>query len=323
MSEPSAVAVSIVVPCFNAEATVVRALDSIAAQEGGDSSIEVLVVDDGSSDGSASVVAAYFAGHPSLRGRLVRLEANSGVSVARNAGLEAARGEFVLFLDADDELKPDCCRRLLACQKADGADIVACNALRLFVDGRQKAYSSEHGKRLFSGEDFPLQTACHSLFDTSCAKLYRREMLIARGIRFQPGLAFGEDTLFANAAALAASVISVDFDHCGYVYQDNLDSCSNTIDVRRRLASLERVLHGLTQCLDDKRSPLLLRKACECLWSVRKFAGGQRREILPELVGSPLWREVLFPVITAHGKWKHRLCAWLLDRKRFWGIGLW
>ena len=86
--------VSVVIPCYNARRYIDAALHSVAAQQWPD--VEVIVVDDGSTDGSAQHIEAR---HPSVR--LLR-QANQGVAAARNAGIAAARGEWVAFLDADD-----------------------------------------------------------------------------------------------------------------------------------------------------------------------------------------------------------------------------
>lgn len=92
--------VSIVTPVFNREALVERAVASCLRQDEQD--WEQIVVDDGSTDGSAAAVAR----HRDARIRLLRHERNRGVSPARNTGVRAARGRWVLFLDSDDELLP-------------------------------------------------------------------------------------------------------------------------------------------------------------------------------------------------------------------------
>lgn len=91
--------VSVVMPVYNGEAYLATAIDSVLGQTQPD--VELVVVDDGSSDGSAAILARY--------GDRIRVlhQANAGVSAARNAGVAAARGEFLAFLDSDDWWEPD------------------------------------------------------------------------------------------------------------------------------------------------------------------------------------------------------------------------
>ena len=97
MSQASSI--SVVIPCYNGAAYVREALDSVLAQT--QPVLEVLVIDDGSTDDSAAIAEAY--GAPV---RVIR-QANQGESVARNRGLDEAKGEWVAFLDADDLWKPE------------------------------------------------------------------------------------------------------------------------------------------------------------------------------------------------------------------------
>ncbi len=103
MKKPSCPpAVSVVVPCFNACETLAATLDSAARQTFGDT--EIIVVDDGSTDGSPAIVAAFVQSDP--RFRLIT-QANGGVSSARNAGIGAANGRLIALLDSDDLWAPD------------------------------------------------------------------------------------------------------------------------------------------------------------------------------------------------------------------------
>ena len=100
-------AISIIVPVYNAEKTLPRCIDSILAQTFTD--YELILVDDGSSDGSLSVCSAYAARDSRIR---VLHQENAGVSAARNAGLDAAAGKYIMFCDSDDEVEPEWCALL-------------------------------------------------------------------------------------------------------------------------------------------------------------------------------------------------------------------
>lgn len=97
--------ISVIIPMFNAEATIIKSLDSVKNQNT-EEAFEILVVNDGSTDGSVQTVQAYSAANPEMSIKLIN-QANKGVSAARNAGLRLAEGEFIALLDADDEWLPD------------------------------------------------------------------------------------------------------------------------------------------------------------------------------------------------------------------------
>ncbi|MBC8164952.1 MAG: glycosyltransferase family 2 protein [Bryobacteraceae bacterium] len=124
--------VSVIVPLYNKRAWIERALHSIAAQTF--TSIEVLVVDDGSTDGSGEVAASY----PDSRFRVIRQE-NAGPGAARNRGLEEARAELVAFLDGDDEWLPDYLETSVAALEKMGPDVAAVSSS--FLNGESEVSS--------------------------------------------------------------------------------------------------------------------------------------------------------------------------------------
>ena len=114
MATPAA---SIVVPCRNVEGSIKAALAGVLESSFRD--VEVIAVDDGSSDGTWRVLETIAQDDP--RVRLLRTQ-GKGVSAARNVGLDAATGEFVFFLDADDAVEPDLLPLVIAAMRRDGAD---------------------------------------------------------------------------------------------------------------------------------------------------------------------------------------------------------
>ncbi len=141
--------VSVVIPVFNGAATIAAAIDSAIAQEFA-GELEVIVVNDGSTDGTSSVLDAY-------RGRVIVIDrVNGGPAAARNAGVRASRGEYVAFLDADDIWMPNKLEKTLAALDRDGdAAMVYTNASMIGVNGEMlgTTYTPEAEKRAPAMED--------------------------------------------------------------------------------------------------------------------------------------------------------------------------
>ena len=116
--------ISVIVPFYNAEATLARCLDSLIVQTFAD--FEALLIDDGSTDGSAVIAAGY--ARRDGRFRVFRQD-NSGAGAARNLGLSESAGAYICFLDADDGLLPDYLEQMLTWALRDGADLVVSNPI--------------------------------------------------------------------------------------------------------------------------------------------------------------------------------------------------
>lgn len=128
--------VSIIIPCYNAGRWLAQTLESALAQT--HPSIEIIVVDDGSSDNSLAIARSF-----EPRGVCVVAQANSGASAARNHGLRLARGEFILFLDADDLLSPDAVARQATALEGK-PDHIAFGAWARFHDDPAAAVFTPH-----------------------------------------------------------------------------------------------------------------------------------------------------------------------------------
>lgn len=98
--------ISVIIPLYNAEKTILAALDSIKAQTVGHCEFEIIIINDGSTDGSKKEVESFIEKNPDLNVLYFEQE-NGGVSKARNVGLQTATGEFIALLDSDDEWLPE------------------------------------------------------------------------------------------------------------------------------------------------------------------------------------------------------------------------
>jgi glycosyltransferase involved in cell wall biosynthesis len=173
--------VSIIVPIYNAESHLVRCLDSLVNQTLKE--IEIIAVDDGSSDGSVGIITAYQERFP---GRiLLARQENSGTGAARNNGIEHAEGEYIGFVDADDYVEPDMYEDMYLMAKKLNADMVECNYLKEY---RNKTKI----KRIKNYTD--TDKLFHTEFSV-CNKIISREIILLHTIRFPIGLNY-EDTEF-------------------------------------------------------------------------------------------------------------------------------
>lgn len=125
--------ISVIMPAYNAVAFLRRSVGSVISQTYQD--WELVLIDDGSVDGTAELADELANGDERIR---VIHQRNAGVSCARNSGMAAARGEFISFLDADDEYLPDFLSELLAAADENGADCAAGSHLRVYPDGHQE-----------------------------------------------------------------------------------------------------------------------------------------------------------------------------------------
>lgn len=190
MNEPL---VSIIVPVYNVEAYLSPCLESIQRQSW--RNLEVLMVDDGSTDGSSGVCADMAAADP--RFRLLRQE-NAGVSAARNAALALAGGKYLQFVDGDDRIHPQATETLVHAAEAMGADLVLSHFYR--VDGERQAVRGHiKGERLLTRQEFAremVKAPANYYYGVLWNKLYRRSIVEEGRLRCDPEVSWCEDFLF-------------------------------------------------------------------------------------------------------------------------------
>ncbi len=197
--------VSVIVPIYNAEKYVRRCVESILQQTYED--LEILLVDDGSTD-SGGAICDELAGKDE-RVRVWHVE-NGGVASARNKGLDACRGAYVAFVDADDYLEPDFVESLLGLLHRDHTVVAVCanNTARDAVKMEECVMDVE--------KDFSYSKYMFGCF--VWGKVYRREIL--KGLRFQEDVKVGEDTLFFGQVLARLSQLSYT-DRILYHYMSN------------------------------------------------------------------------------------------------------
>ena len=304
-AERPACLLSVVVPAYQAEGSIVRLLDSLCAWEGAD--IEIIVVNDGSSDGTRELVAARAAADSRV---LLLDKENRGRSSARNRGVEEARGEWVMFADADDYLLPgwpDFVRAAsgLAC------DLVIFGMLRS-IDSMGARDAESFASRKPRRVEVSAAALRRSLIEGSCealvpksglfewnacwGRIYRNEcvarvMRRANGKAFPEGLKFSEDRLFNLLYLDVASDSAVTFDYEALYYWDlGLSSTVGSVSVEDAASLYEyrEALSNPVYAFADNDVHLLM--ATETAAHFRRTASLPPAEFKK---ASYVWREIL------------------------------
>ena len=184
--------ISIIIPAYNSENYIERCLDSVLSQEGAE--LDVIVINDGSADSTGEILEKY-----KDRVNVVSMEKNSGVSAARNKGLSLIKGDFVMFLDADDYLSEDAVIVLKETLEKTGADIVKFRCRLVYPDGRiKRRYNQFENYDIIEKKDFKtkiypyfisgirLNNLCTGIYRSSLVKdgTFREDMKVAEDVVF-------------------------------------------------------------------------------------------------------------------------------------------
>jgi len=193
--------VSVVIPAYNSALFIEDTLSCVVAQTL--KGFEVIVVDDGSTDGTADTAERFLAEH---RGdfsfRVVRSGGNRGVSHARNTGIRLARGAYLFFLDSDDGIEPTCLQTLHAAAVKHGAETVFCSFDEFVRRGEALEKIATHAMEtnatdpMFTGQEvlFPYFRR-RRIFHLGSI-LTSRRLIMDNGLRFSEGVRYGEDVEF-------------------------------------------------------------------------------------------------------------------------------
>ncbi|MFD7261644.1 glycosyltransferase family 2 protein [Streptomyces sp. NPDC059874] len=235
--------ISVIIAVCNGMPYLTECLDSVVGQTLGIARLEVIAVDDGSTDGSGAELDRFAALHPQIN---VIHQANSGgPGGPRNRALDLARGRYVFVLDADDYLGPEALERLLRMADTHGGDVVLARQVGLGRNVADKAYQHAREADLYTSEVY---RSLHS------AKLVRRAIIEDERLRYPDDLWYGEDQVFVTAVYLAARKISVVGDYDCYflrLREDGQNLTSRSRSANETVQHIERVMALVAERVQD------------------------------------------------------------------------
>lgn len=213
--------ISIIIPIYNTEKYLDRCAQSVINQKIVDK--EIILVDDGSTDASASMCDAYATRYPFVR--RIHID-NSGPATAKNVGFRHAIGDYVAFIDSDDKVCDDMFAKMLALARQYDADIVCCNYIQIDEEGNISHTESSCRNYVLNTEEGLKHLLMKDMIYSQCwTKIYKRKMLEEYKIQNIDGLKTDEDFIYNLYAFMHSKIVCI-LDEPLYVYTHRKDSLS-------------------------------------------------------------------------------------------------
>lgn len=241
---------SFIIPAYNAQHYITRCIDSIYNQGLSGADFEVIIINDGSSDETLSVIQGLQENRPEIR---IINQPNRGVSIARNAGIESACGEYIWFVDADDYLFTGAANFLLSHVYKENLDVLTFSLKEVNQDedpGELAFSPTQKLSLVMSGREY---VAGRNYYNTVWHYLVRRHLLTENNIKFPVGRILVEDAIFTPNVFLSSKRIA----HCevmAYVYFRNALSVTKS----RNPEHLLKAAQSLMLVVDDFTSLIAL-----------------------------------------------------------------
>ena len=209
--------VSVIIPVYNSEKYLSACIDSVLHQE--EVSLEIILVDDGSTDSSACICDDYAQKYENIRAFHIK---NSGQAVAKNKGIKYAQGYFIALTDSDDKMTPQMLHTMVTIGYKHDADIVCCNYIQIDEKGIVTHFDHTGKTYILNHEETLIRFYSRDMIYSQCwTKLYKRQMLTDHHIENEP-IRYDEDIIFNIKAFKAAQkTIIIDKPLYEYTYREN------------------------------------------------------------------------------------------------------
>ena len=318
---------SIVVPVYKTEAYLRRCVDSLRAQTVTD--LEIILVDDGSPDASPALCDAL--AQEDSRIKVVH-KTNGGAPDARNAGMAVATGEYIGFVDSDDDVAPTMYETLLTAIRRDGSDIAMTDYLRIPAEGEPYLVTTDldggfYDKDALRASLFPQlilkETLDYGPLLSVWSCLYRAEFLRSHALRFDPEIRLAEDHLFSAVAGYLANRLSYHKDEGLYHYYLNMGSTTTSYH-HGAFAVYAAMNEKLRAFFADKTDYDFSRQlslhaiyyACTCFTQLLLLPKKERRKPLRELLHSQTLQQAFRGQTLPAVSRKLRFQLWLMKHRQ-------
>jgi poly(ribitol-phosphate) beta-N-acetylglucosaminyltransferase len=312
--------VSVVIGAYNAMPYFTQTLESVASQSLGLDRLEIVIVDDGSTDDTLAEARRFADAYPTAV-RVFTQENSGSPAAPRNKGIDEARGRFVFFLDADDYLGPEALKRMLTIAEENGTDVVIGRLVG--VNGRRVPAAP------FVDGDLPRTDAfsCEAFSSLGPMKLIRRSLIDRLGVRFPLGLPSREEHVVMASLMLHAEAISVlaSYDCIYVVKRDDGGGVTKNLRSRwpKRLTATETVIDEILGVVEagPRQDILLARFACfDLLRDAATFSQNRQRFKKPDRIRRQilaLLDKVSTPGVMRRMTYADRLDWWLFRRGQY------
>lgn len=311
---------SVIIPVYNAEAYLNETLSTIANQT--ESDFEVLLIDDCSEDNSSEICKAIC--ETDKRFKYYRMPKNSGPAATRNVGIERAQGDYLLFVDADDQLEKEYVERLVREAQRTEADIVWCNFHYQYSETKSVIFTN-HQKRGGITPDEYIKSFISNIIGIGCLwnKIYRRQFIIENNLCLNEKRVYGEDWDFnLRVALLSPSVYVINDSLYNYLqrprqsvstryYPSDFDSYCET---HRMLGEIINKLGSL----DDQNEieQRFVYNIVSLLYKLQhsRLLSNEKKTEFKRITSAPLFRELFKKDITSNPKLtkRQKVTAFLL-----------
>ena len=329
--------VSVIVPIFNVEAYLGRSIESLQKQTMPD--IQIILVNDGSTDGSLSICQEYAKNDSRIQ---VIDKPNGGVSSARNAGLEAATGEYIGFVDPDDWVEPTMYEKMYDTVTGTQADLCMCNYLMEYA-GRSVSVTLPIECSVLHGQDIiesvvanmlagaTLNSGAQTIMGSVWRLLIKREFIEKHGLRFVPGVPLMEDLIFCVETLLKCNTVSIDSgQYYHYIIRSNsavrkyrpdmFDQLHKVYDMLHSILEKEGVYNTLKERMDIRYVNMYLRLVANEAHLDNDSSLTEKVEVIQQYCKDDRLRGILGMVSTKGYTLRKRLVLTALERE--WALFL-